>query len=157
MRRAVCSRSSLSYSGVFSASRLYQSHYLTHLYSVSLIFPVPNWKKCTYEKKKTNCWQFLSKKNRPCWFPTLQWRHIIPRLITWHDLPAAWCPNGHLYGTAHTALLLVLVRTNIFIVKILTMYSFLGSSFLLSICLGCGDTSVLVVPVWDLLSPGLNH
>lgn len=108
-------------------------------------------------KKKTNCWQFLSKKNRPCWFPTLQWRHIIPRLITWHDLPAAWCPNGHLYGTAHTALLLVLVRTNIFIVKILTMYSFLGSSFLLSICLGCGDTSVLVVPVWDLLSPGLNH
>lgn len=52
--------------------------------------------------------------------------------------------SGHLHGTAHTALLLVLVRTNIFIVKILTMYSFLGSSFLLSICLGCGDTSVLV-------------
>lgn len=93
-------------------------------------------------KKKNNCWQFLSKKNRPCWFPTLQWWHIIPRLITWHDLPAAWCQWAPAWNCSHSTA--SSVRTNIFVVKILTMYSFLGSSFLLSICLGCGDTSVLV-------------
>lgn len=123
---------------------------------MSLIFPVPNWKKCTYEKKNQTVGSSCQRKIDLVGFPPCSGDtsyHASSLGMTYLLLGV----SGHLHGTAHTALLPALVRTNIFIVKILTMYSFLGSSFLLSICLGCGDTSVLVVPVWVLLSPGLNH
>lgn len=52
-------------------------------------------KKCKY-RKTSNCWKFLSQKNRPCWFSTLQKWHIVTYHTTHSCLtqPICCCLSG---------------------------------------------------------------
>lgn len=90
-RRAACSHTLPCTVWVLSALRLHQSHHFFHLL-VLWVFDLScfYWKKCKY-RKPSKCGKFLWQKNRPCWFSTLQQRHVVTHYTTHRCLAQPIC------------------------------------------------------------------